>query len=113
MFGFRERDRWDARLDEETQFHLAMATERFIRDGMTPDDARRAALLAFGGRDRWHEAARDEVRSRPLGELSQDVRYAFRALRRSPLFTAAAATTLALSVGATTAMFSVVDAVLL
>jgi putative ABC transport system permease protein len=103
----------DARLNDEMRFHLEMATEQNLRAGMPADDARRAALLAFGGRDRWNEAARDEYRSRYLEELVRDVRYALRNLRRTPAFTAAVIATLALSVGATTSMFSVVNAVLL
>src|SRR5436309_2098277 len=79
--------------------------------GLPPDEARRAALIAFGARARWNEEARDEYRSRFLEELRQDVRYAVRGLRRSGSFTFAAAVTLALSIGATTSMFSVVDAV--
>lgn len=116
IFAFGRARDLDSRFDSEAAFHVDMATERNVRAGMSPEEARRVAMLDFaghGGREHWREEARDEVRSRFAEELARDVRYAIRGLRRAPAFTAAAIATLALSVGATSSIFSVVNAALL
>ena len=110
VFGRRQRE---ARLTDEMRFHVDMQTEALVRAGADPADARRRALVAFGGRERWRDAARDEYRSELVDHLAQDVRYGARSLLHARVYAAAAIATLALGIGATTAIFSVVDAVLL
>jgi len=103
----------DERFMDEMRFHVEMAVEANIRSGMSPNEARRVALVAFGGREQWRETAANEVRSAYLDDLVNDVRYAVRGLVRSPTFTLAAVATLSLSIGATTSIFSVINAALL
>ncbi len=111
--GFSRRWLRDRELDEEVAFHLEQATARNIRRGMNPDDARRDALVRFGGRTRWTEQARDEQRSRWLDDLSRDLRYGIAALRRNPGFAAAAVVTIGLALAATVTVFSFINAIYL
>src|SRR3954462_15799312 len=97
------------RLAEEIRFHIEMATEQNLERGMNRRDARRAAELQFGGGEMWREEARDEYRSRRLDELAKDARFAVRTLRSAPAFAIAAVLTLAIGIGANTAIFSAVN----
>jgi putative ABC transport system permease protein len=110
LAGAAHRGELESRLGDETQFHIEMSTERNIRSGMEPAEARRVALAEFGGRERWKDEARDQYRSPLIDGLAQDVRYAWRSLTRSPGLSAAIAGTLAAGVVALTLAFGIVDA---
>ncbi len=105
-------DREERELDEELRFHLEREVEERVRRGADPVQARREAILVLGGVESTKEEVREARGVGPLQDLMGDVRYAVRALRRSPGFTAAAVLVLGLGLGAATAVYAVADAVL-
>src|SRR5438874_12970077 len=107
------RSRLDDEIDDELREHLAMLQERFVRNGMDPSEAFYAARRQFGGVTQVKEQLM-ERRTMPLAEdVTRDVRHAARGLWRSPGFSLTVILTLALGIGGNTAVFSVVDQLLL
>jgi len=99
-------------LDDEIRFHIEQQTEKNLRSGMAPDEARRRALVRFGGVEQTRERTHDQLSVAAIESLARDVRYGLRSLRRHPGFTAMAVLSLAIGIGANTAIFGVVRALL-
>jgi predicted permease len=107
------RKQVEEQLDKELRFHIDQHTADLIARGYQPEQALREARLAFGGPTQVKEECRDARGTRWLEDFLQDLRYAFRALRQRPGFAAVTLCTLALGIGATTVMFTVINGVLL
>jgi putative ABC transport system permease protein len=107
------KDALDAQLDSELRFHIEKLTNDNIAAGMTPEEARRQAVLEFGGREQIKEELRDVHRVSVIETMIANLKSAFRFVRKSPSFSIAVILTLALGIGANSAVFSAIDAILL
>src|SRR5229473_6849070 len=103
----------EAEMDEELRFHFENQVAKLIRSGLTPTEAKRRARLEFGGMEHVKEEHRDARGVTFIETLLQDIRYGLRILGRTPVVTSVAILSLALGIGANTAIFTMMDAVML
>ncbi len=102
---------WEQRMNAELRFHIESHVQDYVAAGMTPDEAARRAKQEFGALELAKDECRDEKPAAWFDGIARDVRCALRSLCKTPGFTAAAITTLALGIGANTAIFQLIDSV--
>jgi len=107
------RDTVESEADTELRFHFEQQVEKFVKSGLTREDAMRRARLAFGGHEQLKEEIRDARGVNLIETLFQDIRYGLRILGRTPVISCVAVLSLALGIGANTAIFSLIDTVML
>src|ERR1700675_3262544 len=107
------RDAVELEADTELRFHFDQQVEKYVKSGLTREEARRRARLDFGGHEQLKEEVRDARGVNLIETLFQDIRYGLRILRRTPVISGVAVLSLALGIGANTAIFSLIDTVML